>query len=351
MALFSRTLMAGVALATFGVALPATANLYDDQALPEYAGPSEETGQSIEVILTVPEGVEAQEVVSAESSADLPPVDMRDFDIEDFIGADGQIDLDKLRAYEDAQLGIVMREMSPDASTSSAGNDSQKIEDADIFVWTEDGLEAFESPDQNAFTFETETQTPSSEYTDPWDTPTTYESRHIYEDIQQEAEAEPVWDEPSPQTSTHEIEPETLSEARSRTRSAVARIEKLLGNLRNNTPEARHNHDMNSDLEVMTIDLRGAPKSDAARTISLSGETQIVIGEDGTITITNNGQSVVPLAMAAGHSGKAAAMVMDNDAPAKITVSKTINIDNGKRHVHVEVDMESETGDAWNSHN
>lgn len=54
MALFSRTLMAGVALATFGVALPATANLYEDPNVPEFTEPDDEVGQSIEVILNAP---------------------------------------------------------------------------------------------------------------------------------------------------------------------------------------------------------------------------------------------------------------------------------------------------------
>lgn len=281
---------------------------------------------------------------------DLPPVDMRDFDIEDFIGEDGQIDLDKLRAYENEQLGMVMREMSPEAE-----NEFQIIEEADIFIWTDDGLESLQSSDENVFTLETENPTPPADeegYQDPWDTPTTYTSRHVYEDIEREAEEEPVWDKPQSKASAEKTEPETLSDVRSRSRSTMARIDELLGNLRsqreNSERDSENSHDedephSNPKVRIMKVDLR--PKSsEAERTISLSGETQIVIGKDGTLTITNNGQSVVPLAMAAGDSGKAAAMVMDNNAPAKITVNKTINIENGKRHVHVEVDMESETG-------
>lgn len=86
---------------------------------------------------------------------------------------------------------------------------------------------------------------------------------------------------------------------------------------------------------------RRGHKKRKGRTISLSGDTTIHIAPGGAVTVTNNGETIVPLSMARKKSGKASAMVMDDCEPAKITVEKTITTENGKRKVHLEVDMET----------
>jgi hypothetical protein len=81
------------------------------------------------------------------------------------------------------------------------------------------------------------------------------------------------------------------------------------------------------------------------RTITLSGETIIEIGANGSLKIINNGQSVIPLNMSAAHSGAASAMVIDGGAPTKVSVNKSVSIEDGKRKVRVVIDMSSDVQD------
>lgn len=314
MPVLTRGLIAGLTLTIFVVAIPALANLNQSDVFKAniYSHPHNSSSQSILHEPHVSPELEVERDIDVVLSAKFPPqqpaqtlrspdtsdLDVRDFNIEDFIGADGQVDLEKLRAYEN-------------------GDTLQ-----DQFKWTQDSDLAGPEAGAQIFVFDEDGQTLK-----PAPQTYTYDSHETYGGAK----------------APHERSTSSLN-------SNVTRaIDRLMNALKSETHSQEGKRDIdvkivNPERSVRVIKLdrheETSTADDAGRTISLSGETKIVIGEDGEITITNNGDAIVPLSMMGHESGHSSAMVMDAGKPAKISVHKTVEHNNGKRHIHVEVDME-----------
>ncbi len=208
-----------------------------------------------------------------------------DFNINDFLGDNGRVDVKKLRAYENKKQRYI-----EDNEDSSAVHDS-----AQISVMMQAGPIAEDMASQ---------------------------------DLPRDIEIDKIVDLITP---FRRGSSDTVRLREDDSVKAEIRIEKIRPE-RSTLTETHHGDKKH----------HGKPETKKGRTISLSGDTTIHIAPDGAITVTNNGETVMPLSMTGVKAGKASAMVMDDCAPAKITVEKKVKVEDGKRKVRVEVDMESE---------
>ncbi|MEE9346635.1 MAG: hypothetical protein V3U82_00465 [Robiginitomaculum sp.] len=232
-------------------------------------------------------------------------IDDKDFNIEDFLDENGQVDLDKLRAFENG-VAVFEQEIEViDLSNSPDGDEDMTI--------------IFESEGEHGDHF------------GPIDL-----------DAIKDAISEGAIKESG---SGKHIMVFDLSGKNAPARSSRSAISRLLSNNKSDGSRAHKDHaNSNGGPSIPNVFFQAPPRATrpAPRTITLSGETIIEFGENGSLKIINNGQSVIPLNMTAGHSGAASAMVIDGGAPAKVSVNKSISIEDGKRKVRVVIDM---TGD------
>ena len=204
-----------------------------------------------------------------------------DFDINDFLGADGMVDVEKLRAYEDGKQDYIAKNTDALAK-EPARSRAETDEEADEII-------IYERP----------------VHMPPKNTP-------------------------------------------AKTGTAADMIERMVTDTPADVDKDEHNQNRSgvesshSNAKIRRKEMRKQKRKNRGRTITLSGETTVNIAPDGTVTIMNNGDAIVPLKFSDNQTGNASAMVMDGGKPAKVTVQKKMTNKNGKRKVRVEIEMESE---------
>lgn len=272
----------------------------------------------VEIIQIEPEDLEGNSVSEAAVT------ETGDFDINDFLGADGMVDVEKLRAYENGKQDYIAQNSDSDAADpvmqDSAG-------ETDVIILNQPGA------------------APAGE--EAPQPPTTYDYGSYI--AMPPAAPSTAGDTIERMVDKPEKAPKTAKKNARKSHPAT-----------DAAPAVKDTDDRGADGQSSSTFfgdiLRDLHKSDRkemrkkkrkkqGRTITLSGETTVHIAPDGAVTITNNGDAVVPLKFDGRESGKASAMVIDNGRPAKVTVNKDVTTENGKRKVRLEVEMESDIVD------
>ncbi len=282
----------------------------------------------IESIDITPEDIAVREDI-AQKNGESPMTDLQaqgvetqDFDVNDFLGADGLVDVEKLRAYENSKADYIAQNSKIENSNDEAANDS-------FFA---DLLKDFQAgQNSEAKKRRGEPMHSGAHHTDPSpsDLPAKDTIKRLMGGDGDEINAQT-------ETGTTQVEPGATYYT-----------------LPPKPPAPPSSIEQNSDTDAASAlkakrarnKLRRQSGKKRGRTITLSGETTVHIGPGGDVTITNNGEAVLPLKMTDDKSGSASAMVMDGGKPAKITVHKKMTNKNGKRKVRVEVEMESDIVD------
>lgn len=241
----------------------------------------------------------------APKAAETETVETQDFDINDFLGENGMVDVEKLRAYEAGKMDYIAENIieMPDEG-----------EAVDIIMIDPDMTT--EPNPMGADEYAKVSEKRGKEY-----------AGHT-------------------SGGSHSADPATSD------LPAKQAINRLMGEThadKDQEMKKRDRKERKTKKERMAKKDRNAKKSHkkyhhraGGKTVTLSGETVVHIAPNGSVTITNNGEAIVPLSMGKKKTGAASAMIMDNGQPAKVSVKKTVTTDEGKRKVHVEVKMESD---------